>query len=263
MPRIAVNGIDLYFEREGQGPPLLALAGMVSDSASWGPLVPGLAARFDLIRPDNRCTGRTRPMPCATGIDAMIDDCLALLDALCIDRAHLLGHSMGAAVALRLAMRRPDRVAAVVAMGAATQPNPLATAVFREVAALAGDTQDPGRFFRLLFPWLFAPAFFARPEAVHEAAAAALAYPHRQPLEGLQAQLALLDTPLPPLDLDAIGMPIYAIGGAEDRLVLPHSLRAAFDGKAEGLTMLADAGHSMHWDQPEAALQAIVAFLRG
>ncbi|MEL6233998.1 MAG: alpha/beta hydrolase [Pseudomonadota bacterium] len=265
MPQAALGDITLHYEREGDGPPLLAVAGMVSDSASWGPLVPGLASGFDLIRPDNRCTGRTRPLPCATSIAAMVEDCVGLLDALDIDTAHFLGHSMGAAVCLHLAARHPDRVGKIVAMAGTGSGSAHARAVFTEIAALADTPEDPGRFLRLLFPWLFAPAFFDQPGAVEAAEAAALAYPHRQPLAGMQGQMALLHQPPPPLDPAAVTAPLLVIGGEEDRLVPPHSLRAAFsDGKwrnAPAVTILRGAGHSLHWDAPDAVLACILEFL--
>ncbi|MEM9197031.1 MAG: alpha/beta fold hydrolase [Pseudomonadota bacterium] len=267
MPQAALGDITLHYEREGNGTPLIAVAGMVSDSASWGPLVPGLASSFDLIRPDNRCTGQTRPLPCATSIAAMVDDCIGLLDALDIDTAHFLGHSMGAAICLHLAARHPGRVGRVVAMSGTGTGSAHARAVFTEIAALADDHEDPGRFLRLLFPWLFSPAFFDQPGAVEAAEIAALAYPHRQPLAGMQGQMALLHQPAPPLDVTAIEAPLLVIGGEEDRLVPPHSLQAAFADtiwqthSRPAVTILRGAGHSVHWDAPEAVLACILDFL--
>ena len=109
MPQVRLGDIELHYERpvpagaRAGRPPLLLLAGMASDSASWAPIAPALAERFDTIAPDNRCTGRTRPMPAPTSREAMVGDALALLDALGIDRVAILGHSMGAMLGWALA----------------------------------------------------------------------------------------------------------------------------------------------------------------
>ena len=58
MPVLERDDLELHYEIEGDGPPLLMIAGMASDSASWAPLVPLLTPHFTLIRPDNRTTGR-------------------------------------------------------------------------------------------------------------------------------------------------------------------------------------------------------------
>ncbi|MHA7873204.1 MAG: alpha/beta fold hydrolase, partial [Hyphococcus sp.] len=87
MPDISVNGITLHYETAGSGPPLLLIAGFASDCASWAPVAPLLAKRFTLIMPDNRGCGRTRTHGRKVAIDAMADDCAALLDHLSIERA--------------------------------------------------------------------------------------------------------------------------------------------------------------------------------
>ncbi|MEM9639120.1 MAG: lipolytic enzyme, partial [Pseudomonadota bacterium] len=62
MPDLGLPEVTLHYEVTGSGPPMILIAGMMSDSASWGPLIPHLEAHFTLICPDNRTTGRTRPM---------------------------------------------------------------------------------------------------------------------------------------------------------------------------------------------------------
>ena len=82
MPELALPDITLHYEIDGSGPPLLMLAGMLSDSASWGALAPLLTAHFTLIRPDNRSTGRTTPWRAETSVGQMARDALALMDHL-------------------------------------------------------------------------------------------------------------------------------------------------------------------------------------
>lgn len=260
MPLIALNGIELHHERQGEGPPLVLVAGLASDSASWAPLRPGLAARFDLILPDNRCAGRTRPMPCPTGRELMLADLLALLDALALPRVHLLGHSLGGLLALHLAARHPARVASVIAMGTTgrvTAARAAALAGLGAVYGAAGVADET--FFRLLYPWLFGPGFFERPETVAEAARASVAYPHRQPPEGYRAQVAALAEFREAAPVAAISCPVLAVTGALDLVAPPAEVAAAFAGRE--LAVIPGAAHALHWEAPEAVLAAVTGFL--
>ena len=82
MPDLKLDDISLHYEVDGSGPPLLLHAGMLSDSATWAPLVPLLTEHFTLIRPDNRSTGRTTPGDAPNSGAHMAADVLALMDHL-------------------------------------------------------------------------------------------------------------------------------------------------------------------------------------
>src|SRR5690606_35934259 len=117
MPDFDNNGARVHYELVGSGPPLLMLAGIASDGASWGPLTPLLADRFRLILVDNRGSGRTvtrGETPLA--IADMADDAAALLDRLGIAEAAVVGHSLGGLLGLLLAARHPARVRRLVTM---------------------------------------------------------------------------------------------------------------------------------------------------
>jgi pimeloyl-ACP methyl ester carboxylesterase len=122
------SGIRLCYRDEGEGEPLLLVAGLGQDLTAWPePLVRGLVDRgFRVVRHDNRDAGRSgrvdapppatwrqllaRPRPDAYTLQDMADDAVALLDHLAIDRAHLVGMSMGGMITQTVAAGRPDRV---------------------------------------------------------------------------------------------------------------------------------------------------------
>ena len=109
---INVNGIELWFERGGQGPEVLLIAGLGDPAEAWQPELDGLADRYSVTAFDNRGVGRT-PLPdgplAATDI---ADDAAALLRALEVPSAHVAGFSMGSAIAQELALRHPRSSAA-------------------------------------------------------------------------------------------------------------------------------------------------------
>jgi pimeloyl-ACP methyl ester carboxylesterase len=107
MPTVEVNGARLWYDEAGDGPALLLLHGGLGDSGLWEPVVPFLAERFRTIRTDLRFFGRS------TGPNApwsWPDDVIGILDELDVERAALVGLSLGARIALDAALAAPDRL---------------------------------------------------------------------------------------------------------------------------------------------------------
>ncbi len=109
MPYADANGISMYYERTGQGEPVILITGLGGTVSFWNRAVRMLSGEFDVITVDNRGAGNTRASG-AFRISDMSDDITALMDSLGIFRAHLVGWSMGSHIALGAAARCPDRV---------------------------------------------------------------------------------------------------------------------------------------------------------
>ncbi len=265
MSSLNANGIDLYFERQGKGAPLLLIAGMASDLASWAPVIEPLSQRYDVIAFDNRCTGRTVPSPCPVTLDLMLTDCLALLDRFGGEKVHIIGHSLGGMIGLHLASRFPHRVRSLVAAATAPAADPMHRSLFGDLAsAYEANGVSPELFFRLLFPWLFAPKFFSDRRTVEVAAQMAADYPHRQSPAAFRQQISVLEDSGMAADLGKISCPVLALAADQD-LMFPASVAASAYSGVEHLSVetINDAGHSVHWDQPEAFVDAVLDFHSG
>ncbi|MBT7716488.1 MAG: alpha/beta fold hydrolase [Deltaproteobacteria bacterium] len=94
MSMVSVNGIELYSEVRGKGEPLLLIAGLTAHSQHWSNQVPVFSKHFKTILLDNRNSGRS-DVTNQGSIKLMADDVVGLMDALEVDRAHLVGRSMG------------------------------------------------------------------------------------------------------------------------------------------------------------------------
>jgi 3-oxoadipate enol-lactonase len=116
MPVVDVNGARLWYDEAGSGEAVLLLHGGLGDSGLWEPVVPFLADRFRTIRTDLRffgsSTGPAVPW-------SWQDDTVGVLDALEIERAALVGLSMGGKVAIDVALDHPDLLWAVVGVAPA------------------------------------------------------------------------------------------------------------------------------------------------
>ena len=131
-----VNGLHLYYEVHGAGSPLVLLhGGLLTIDINFAGLIPTLARRHQVIAPELQGHGRTADIDREITPANSAADVVALLDELGIDRAHVLGHSMGAAVALELAVNHPDRVLSVVPVSGSVRPD-----------GMHSDLSDPSKF---------------------------------------------------------------------------------------------------------------------
>lgn len=262
MPSLTLPDIELHYESDGSGPPVILIAGMLSDSASWGVFVDPLAKQFTVIRPDNRTTGRTKPTLAPTSPQQNAADILALMDHLGIQKALIVGHSMGGYIAAELAARAPERCAALTLLCSAPMNLPRSWHLFQTFCDIRKSGPD-GLWLRSLLPWLFHHSFFDTQVHVDAAVAASLAYPHAQSLDGMQHQLDALKQYDPTSLTKVLKTPTLALLAQND-LIVPHS--AALDLLEQipqaQIQTLPNTGHSIHWDAPEPTLAHLIPFLK-
>jgi 3-oxoadipate enol-lactonase len=111
MPVVSAGEVELSYERSGSGPPLLMIMGMGGTALSWGePFLESLRQDFETIVYDHRGIGESSSMEEPFTIAQLAEDAAALLDALEIDSAHVVGISMGGMVAQELALAHPEHV---------------------------------------------------------------------------------------------------------------------------------------------------------
>lgn len=262
MPTLPLSDASLHYEIGGSGPPLLLIAGMASDGASWGPLVPRLEQGFTVIRPDNRSTGRTVPADAPASVPIWALDAVALMDHLGIDRAQVIGHSLGGIIALQMAMEVPHRVSRLVLLASAPVRLPRNDALFALMLALRAPGLPPDLWLRAFLPWLFHPRFFDDPAVQDSAIALSLAYPHAQTATAMAHQARALAEFEPHLLLAGPKVPVLAVLSRDDLLFPSETAKAALAAFADlRIVTLSGAGHSLHWDAPGMVLDHILPFL--
>jgi len=114
-----VNGLSLYYEEHGSGEPLVLLHGGLGAGEMLAPLIPPLAAGRRVIAVDLQGHGRTADVDRPLAPESLADDIAALIAHLGLERADVMGYSLGGLVALRTAIQHPDRVRRLVAVSVA------------------------------------------------------------------------------------------------------------------------------------------------
>ena len=129
-----VNGINLYYETHGAGRPLILFHGGLGSGEMFGPILPTLAERHQVIAVDLQGHGRTADIDRPIDIRLMADDIAALIDHLGLDKTDLVGYSLGGGVALQTAVKYPAKVRRLVAASA----NIRRDAIYPEILAQQG-----------------------------------------------------------------------------------------------------------------------------
>ncbi|MGI5241894.1 alpha/beta fold hydrolase [Dactylosporangium sp. CA-139066] len=129
-----LNGINLYYETHGEGRPLILLHGGLGSGEMFGPVIPALAARRQVIAVDLQGHGRTADVDRPLDLGIMGSDIAALIGHLGLEKAALVGYSLGGGVALRAAADHPHLVEKLVAVSAHARTD----AVYPEMRAQQG-----------------------------------------------------------------------------------------------------------------------------
>lgn len=267
MPKIQANNITIYYETSGSGQPLALISGLGYPLWQWHKMVPLLAEHFQVITFDNRGVGLTDKPAGPYTAQMLAADTAGLLDALGIEKAVVMGHSMGGFIAQAMALDFPHKVSKLI-LCSTNFGGPRHVPITPEaMAVLADTTSDPLTRFTNGLKISTAPGWAeAHPNEVQAWVQWRIANP--LDLAGYQAQMmigmgliaeaASFENKLP-----GVAVPTLILFGAHDKVVPPANadLLAAKLPNAKTV-LLSNAGHFFPIEVPEAASQAVIDFAK-
>ena len=257
MQILTVNGIQMAFERSGSpstgsgapGTPLVLIHGFPLNHVPWKALLPHLGGA-DVILPDLRGFGESAVVDGAYGISDMADDVIALLDALMIEKAAFVGHSMGGYIALAIARKHRERVAGLGLVSTQALADTPEGKAKRYATA-----QQVGELGSVVVADSMAAKLSANPQ--HLAALRELIL--RQPAAGIiGALMAMAERPDSTDLLPTFNFPVAILHGLADGLIpveRSREMQSAIAGAT--LTEIANVGHCPMLDAPVETAQAL------
>jgi 3-oxoadipate enol-lactonase len=261
MPTVTVNGIEINYRLEGDGPETIVMVnGLADDLETWAYQTEDfLGAGYRVLTFDNRGVGLSGKPPGPYTTQLFASDTKALVDALGISRFHLLGTSMGGMIAQEYAIAYPGDLKSLVLSSTYAAPGPFCSRMFdmwRDLAPVLGVPF----VMRDVTLWAFTLPFFEEREDELREFEAAMAE-GTQPLEAYLAQLSSIRTHDTTSRLGRITAPTLVIAGEEDILipvVLSRRLREGIAGSEWATT---PGGHASIWEHPKPFNEAVLAFL--
>jgi 3-oxoadipate enol-lactonase len=257
-----VNGQRLYYEVHGDGEPLLCVHGLACDTLAWIPQVQAFAAAHRTVIFDNRDVGQSSMAEGDYEIADMARDALALADELELDSFHLLGISMGGAIAQEIATQAPERVRTLTLAVTFPAGGPYARRLAEVWSARVRQISREQHMDELML-MNHSEAFYENPEMVEFLRTAILNNPHPQPPEAFGRQLAACSCHETRDRLGSLTMPTHVIGGEYDILVpVWKSREIASLIPGAKLTILPQAPHGLPLERAEEFNAAVLEFLR-
>jgi pimeloyl-ACP methyl ester carboxylesterase len=267
MPTLKANNIELAYEFQGSGPPLVLISGVGYGAWFWHKIVPGLAEHYQVITFDNRGAGRSdKPIGPYT-VSMMAADTADLLDALGIKHAYVLGHSLGGFIAQELIVTRPDLVSKLILASTNYGGQQVLPITPEAMEVLTNRQGDPIELVKRGISIACAPGFMEKHLEIMQEL---INYRFTNPVPPAQYQaqvaagagMATLTEKQVTQRMASILVPTLILFGEFDMVVPPGNadLMAAKIANAQ-VKIIPATGHVFPIEAPETTVNAILAFL--
>jgi len=261
MPTIEVNGQTLYYEVHGEGEPLLCVMGLSADTVAWAPQLAAFSADHRTVVFDNRDVGQSSMADGPYQIADMAQDALALADALELDSFHLLGVSMGGAIAQEMAIAAPERVRTLTLAVTFAAGGAWARKLSEVWAERVRKISREGHVDELML-LNFSEAFYENEQGVEWVRGMMLQHPHPQPPDAFIRQLEACGRHDARERLGSLSVPTHVIGGEIDILVpVWKSSELAELIPGAQLTVIPGSPHGANVERAEEFNRAVLDFI--
>jgi pimeloyl-ACP methyl ester carboxylesterase len=264
MPKVSANNISIHYEVQGTGEPLILIPYLTADHACYAFQVAEYAKHFRCVSIDPRGAGESDKPAGDYSTELFADDVAAFMHAMGIERAHVAGLSLGAAVGMWLAAKYPARVQSLSAHSPWTRTDPFVRTIVQGWQVLAKALGSVQEMVVLgIFPWCFTPELYsAKPEYIESLATFVRSRPP-QPVDAFIQQSEAVIRHDVESQVGRIAVPTLLTFGRHDALT---SVRFADPIKAKvphvETLIFEDCAHAALYQSVEEFNQKTLAFLQ-
>jgi len=263
MPTVQGNGIDIYYEVQGEGEPLVLIPYLAADQACYAFQVAEYAKHFTCFTVDLRGAGLCGKPEGTYTTELFAEDIAAFMDAASVERAHVVGLSLGAATGMWLAAKHPARVKSLSLHSAWDRTDPFMRVVldgWRIMAQALDSVTD--MVIKGIFPWCFTPELYAsRPEYIDSLAD----FVRSRPMPPVDAFMRQSEAALTHDARDALGMiqaPTLITFGRHDIVTSTRFAEPLSTGiRGSEVTIFEDCAHAPIYENVEEFNGRTLAFL--
>jgi pimeloyl-ACP methyl ester carboxylesterase len=254
MPFLAANDLTVYYTERGEGIPIVFVPGNWATSLSWTPVIDLLPGGYRGISYDVRGRGHTGGPDNDYTMPELAGDLLAFADAVRLDRFHLVGHSLGSAIAMQFALDHPARITSLLVVAPAwVDGMPAAYDVPAAQQALKDNKEIFRQAFKAMMPTLSDQAYFD--QLVEEG--------HEQRIEATMRNLTALRNWRPGDSLRQIGVPSLVVSGELDVLTGGANADRAAAALGTRHVTMQGVGHSPNIEAPDRFIDVLMPFVSG
>lgn len=259
MPHAAGLWYDWLGPEDGEV--VILSPGLGGSAGYWSPNLLALTAQYRVLLYDHRGTARSDlTLPDRVSVEAMADDVIALMDALAIPKAHLIGHAAGGIIGLAMALKAPDRLGKLIVVNGWAAPDPHFARCF-EVRLNLLRHVGPAAYVRAQPIFLY-PADWISEHSARLDAEEPVHLTHFPPPENIEKRVAALKAFDVADQLGEITTPILAIAAADDMLVPSRCSQMLVSGIAGArLATMPWGGHACNVTDSNGFDQLVLNFL--
>ncbi|RAP34762.1 alpha/beta hydrolase [Legionella quinlivanii] len=260
MPVLQGNNIRTYYEIHGQGQPLVLIAGYTGDHNFWNLMLPQLASQFQVIIFDNRGIGETTDKGEPFTLETMAADVISLIDALGLLKPHILGQSMGGAIAQIVARNYLDRIGKLILLNTVSRFNQRTIRTLESLLRCRKEGVSFDLFMDLAMPWFLSNAYLSNEHNILLFKEVLKNSPIPQTIEDQQRQLRALATFNSTVWLGELNVPSLVIAAEEDIITLPGESEALARMLPNAAFMKVHGAHSSPLEQAQRVNELILKF---
>ncbi len=262
MPKVRVGNLELFYREDGQGDHLVWIQGLALDHRAWALQIPLFSQYFRCLTFDNRDAGQSDRSPSPYTVRTMADDTVGLMNALAISRAHIVGLSMGGAIAQEIAINYPAKVKRLVLAATYTSGDPRGSALLNSFAQMRSRfTRE--EYLRAIVPWLFSYQDCLVPGLVESFIKKGMDDPYFLPAKVYARQVEAVLNHFTEDRLKHIQAPTLIVAGDDDLLTplrFATTLRQEIPGA--GLAVVQGGAHGLIWTRAEEFNDLVLSFLK-
>ncbi|MBD2347239.1 alpha/beta fold hydrolase [Anabaena subtropica] len=261
MPKVQLNGIDLFYDIKGTGEPLLLISGFTCDHSYWLTLAQFFTSQYQVILLDNRGMGRSSAPNSPYSIKELADDAAGLLEHLGIDKVHVAGHSMGGQIAQELALAYPQKIKSLILLSSLAKGDERFNSIIETWGELPKHI-DRRLYQKILLSWSFSEAFYSSSDIIEQLIEWAVHYPFAPQNDSIYYQSQAIINCDITNHLQKIICPTLVLVSKQDILTpIKFSEELAQGIPHAKLEILDCGGHGFMIESPNIVSTAILDFL--
>lgn len=261
MAIININDVDIYYELHGQGKPLVLIAGYCCDHTFWSDMLDELAREFQVLIFDNRGIGQTKDNGIAFTLETNADDIIAFLEQLGFEHPHILGQSMGGAIAQIIAKKHPEKMDKLIILNSVAKFGTRANRAMESLLNLRKENIPLDLLIDAGMTWVFSSEYLEEPQNVSTFKESLKNNPYPQSLQDQERQFRTIPTFDSREWLYEIKAATLVIAAEEDILTLPTESRQLAKGIPNARFITVPGGHASPLEQPSKVNEVILEFL--
>ncbi len=261
MPTTKVDEVEIYYEVYGDGEPLILIAGFMGDHTVWGGMLETLAKRFKVLIFDNRAVGQTQDSGKPFSIETLADDAIKLSQQVGFAKPHILGQSMGGAVAQTIAMKYPQQINSLIILNSVMKFSVVSQIAMTNLLDLEALKIPADLILNAILPWVLSSDFLSVPDNIKMLKKMVMSNPYPQSTENKKRQLAAIELFDSRPWANQIKTKTLVIAGEHDVLTPPAQCCHLANQIPQAIFKIIPGAHASPTEQPEKVTNEILAFL--